>query len=270
MDERHEQVQVGAGLQESRLNTDLINWLNKWGTHILTVVCVIVLGYVGLQRLEQHRLKQRDAAFSEYEAARGAPGLDGIQTGSPDNLLLVAEQHDGQGSVWELATLDAAEIWLGSAARGLRPGTNVSSVTDEDVLSDEQINSFLAKAGSEFNAVLGRVAGEEDKAPFELRALRGLAAVAMSQGNRDEARGFFERLAERAGTNYARIAKIAELSLAQMDEIPESIVLIAEADLPRSATAPVVLDPTTPTLTPIDAPFGMVPDPIDEIGRAHV
>ncbi len=43
MDERQEQVQVGAGLQESRLNTDLINWLNKWGSHILSVVALIVL-----------------------------------------------------------------------------------------------------------------------------------------------------------------------------------------------------------------------------------
>ncbi|HVZ93431.1 MAG TPA: tetratricopeptide repeat protein, partial [Phycisphaerales bacterium] len=102
MEDRQKQIQVGAGLQESRLNADLIQFLQKYGTPILMVVLVIVLGYVGWSKYNRWQAERRDEAFAAYQAARGGVGADGTLAGSPDNLLKVAEERRGRGAVWEL------------------------------------------------------------------------------------------------------------------------------------------------------------------------
>ncbi len=269
MDDRKEQLQVGAGLQESRLNTDLIQWLNKWSTPALMVIAVIVLGYVGMQKLEEYRDGQIDSAFAAYEASRGTLGPDGILTGNPDNLMRVAGEHDGKASIWELSKLDAAEIWLGCAWRGLKPGTNLQDILDEDVLSEDEIAEYLTKARGEFEQVLARVEGNDALRSFELRALDGLSAVAMGNGDREKARELLERLAERAGEDFARIASIAQISIDNIDSIPLDVGIIAEADMPASANAPIVIGGRAPqiqALTPGFDPSMLQPLPsaIDE------
>ncbi|MEQ9616514.1 MAG: tetratricopeptide repeat protein [Phycisphaerales bacterium] len=249
MDERQDKLQVGAGLQESRLNTDLIQWLEKWGTHILSVVAVIVLGYVGLQYWGKYQDSLRDNAFSAYEAARGTMGGDGVLTGNPGNLVLVADEHDGIASVWQLAKLDAADIWLGCAWRGLRPGTEIQAHTPEDILTEEQIATYLNDAKAQYEQVLARVRTQDNGKPFQLRALDGLYAVALSQGDRDAARGHLEQLAEIAGDDYGRAAGIARFTLARLDAIPSSIDIVDEAKLPASANAPIQIDTFTPPIT---------------------
>lgn len=267
MDERQEQVQVGAGLQESRLNTDLINWLEKWGTHILTVVALIVLAYVGLDYYGKYQDGKTDDAFAAYEAARGVKGGDGILTGSPDNLVLVAQEHDGWASVYELAKLDAAEIWLGSAVRGLAPGADLQNITEPDTLKDEQIEGYLASAQTHYADVLSRVEGNDDMIVFELRALDGLAAVAESQGRLDDARGFLNRLRDRASGKYDRAVLIAESALAAIDDQPADLALVSEEQLPESATPNMIMGEQFPggdasqLLTPIADPFANPPAP---------
>ena len=255
MDERKEQLQVGAGLQESRLNTDLIDFLKKWYAPVVIFICVIVLGYRGMLWLQDYRDGQIDSAFSAYEAARGTTSADRILTGNPDNLVLVANEHDGKASIWELAKLDAGEIWLGSAWRGLRTGVDLQGILDEDILTEEQIAEYLTKARGEFERVLERVRGDDDLRTFELRALDGLSAVAMSEGHREEARGYLEQLAERAGTDFERVASIAQLTIENMDSIPQNVGIIAEADIPASANAPIPVDAQMPRANPLEPGF---------------
>ncbi|MEM1423311.1 MAG: hypothetical protein AAGH64_04835, partial [Planctomycetota bacterium] len=52
MDDRQQQVKIGAGLEESRINRELIDWLNKWGMRILIVVLLVVAAYQGSRFLE--------------------------------------------------------------------------------------------------------------------------------------------------------------------------------------------------------------------------
>lgn len=243
MDDRQQQdqVQVGAGLHESRLNTDLINFLERWGTHILAVVAVLVLGYVGWQRYGIWQDNLKDKAFSAYEAARGTTGNDGVLTGNPENLLLVADDHEGRASIWELAKLDAADIWLGSAVRGLTPGTDLNNITEQDWLTDEKIDEYLNKAQTNYADVLARVEGKDAKILFELRALDGLAAVAESMNMPEEARNYLERLRDRAAGKYDRTATIAQATLDSMGEIPSDFAIVPESDLPASATPSVVI-----------------------------
>lgn len=239
MEDRQRQIQVGAGLQESRLNTDLIQFLNKYGSWILTVVLVVVLAYVGYTKYQQHLDSKRDEAFDAYLAARVGVGPDGVLTGSPDNLLRVADEKRGQGAVWELASLDAADICLGAARRGYRPGTDMANPKPEDALTDAEKTEQLKKADAAYRAVLDAAQRTGDKRPTALRARWGLVATALSLGEFDRAKAMLEEIVsagERDGLEFQ--AALAKKRLEAMPRLMSPPVLLAEADLPESARAP--------------------------------
>jgi len=192
-------LQVGAGLQESRLNTDLIAWLERWGSWILTGVLVVVLAYVGWTRYGQWQANQRDEAYAAWVAARGDEGPDGVLTGNPDGLLRVASEHEGEGAVAMLARLDAAEILLVSGTRGLRPGADAPDPAEEDVLSAEEQREMLGTARDLFRRVSDSARAAEGRGPLEVRALFGLASASASLGERDAAEAAYERLIALSG-----------------------------------------------------------------------
>ena len=44
MEERQTQIREGAGLEESKLNVEFIDWLQRWSTPILLLVAGAALG----------------------------------------------------------------------------------------------------------------------------------------------------------------------------------------------------------------------------------
>lgn len=263
MDQRQKQIQVGAGLQESRLNTDLIQWLEKYSSWILGVLLVVVAAYFGWTRWQQHVALQVDQAFAEYSAARGDTGRDSVLTGSPDNLLAIASQYDGRGSVWELATLDAASIYLGCARRGLRPGADIIYPTAEDVLSPQETSEFLQKARDLFASVADRAQRARGKTPLQLRALLGLASAATSLGDVDRARSALEQLIAVADAeNFGSQAAEARERLAELPRYAAEPRLYADAELPAPPEPPAG-PPLPETLVPMPegwAPPGFTPE----------
>lgn len=233
MDERHEQIQVGAGLQESRLNVELIGWLEKWGSWILTAVLIVVAAYVGWAKYSEYQVLKRDEAFEQYSAARGTAGPDGVLTGSPDNLLRVAAENAGRQAVPHLATLDAAEIFLACSRRGIRPGADVSNLKPEDELSAEEASRMLARSRDLFEQVRSRTSGDKTLAPFMLRAMWGVAVASLSAGDRDRARSLLKEIeatAERLG--HSQQAEMARDRLARLDALAGPVALPRDADLP--------------------------------------
>lgn len=240
MDDRQQQIQVGAGLQESRLNTDLINFLEKWGTWILTIILVIVASYVGWSKFGEYKATRHDEAFDQYVSARGTPGTDGVYIGSPDNLLRIATEHSSSGAIAHLARLDAAEIYLGSARRGLRPGTDLAAVKPEDALSADETNAMLRQAGSLFEQVAADTASKKQQTVLNLRARWGIFAVALSAGDVDRARRMLAEIESAAGrAGLAEQAAEAKKRAAQLDLLSAPQVLLSDADLPAVAAAPV-------------------------------
>ena len=232
MDDRQQQIQVGAGLQESRLNTDLIAWLEKYGTWILGIVCLIVLSYVGLSRYEQWRVTKVDDAFAEYNAARGSMGTDGVLSGSPDSLLAVAREHAGNASVAQLATLDAAEIFLGCARRGLRPGADVRTTKPEDELTPEQQAQMLGQAMDLFSQAAAQTAGRPALGLLHLRALWGKAAVSTSKGELDQARTQLEEIKALASKfGFEEQSDEAVRRLEALAGFAQPVELLSDADL---------------------------------------
>lgn len=239
MDDRQTQIQVGAGLQESRLNTDLINWLEKWGTWILLAILIVVGSYVGYTRYNDYLQRKHDEAFDQYSAARGALGADGVLGGSPDNLLRIATEMSSRQSIAALAKLDAAEIYLGSARRGLRPGVDLANIKPEDALSQAETAEFVSKAATLFNEVRQSLGSDKNNAVLRLRAMWGQTSAAISNADMDKARSLLkeiETLARTAG--FTQQADEAAARVASLDALAAPAVLLSDADLPAIAAPP--------------------------------
>src|SRR5690606_41971572 len=109
MDERQTKIKEGAGLEESRLNTEFIDFLQRWGTPALLVVAVIALGYFGYQRLQMARTEKVNQAFVELEAA--------LSTDNPNPRALedIAATYSSTRAVPHIASLTAADGYLRAA-----------------------------------------------------------------------------------------------------------------------------------------------------------
>lgn len=250
MEERHTQIREGAGLEESKLNVEFIEWLRRWSSPILVVTAAIVLAFVLYGRWQASRQQRVDQAFRELELARTA--------GNPQALLVVAETFEAQGAVGLLARLAAADAYLRAARMGLRPGVPVPAsgpVPPDDLLSQAERDDILAQAATLYEDVLRRSESQPGRVLHALGAAYGLAAVAECRGDLNGARSAYERaarLAERAG--FAHEAALARRRLEQLDGLDDPPRLYSRADLPAVAD-------TTPASGVVPAAPGPSPEP---------
>jgi hypothetical protein len=249
MDDRQRTIVEGAGLEESRLNQDLVDFLRKWGTPILMLVVVVAGLYAGSTMWKQHKERALNQAYADFHAAAVA--------GSPDNLVVVAEQNKGRGAVYQLALTEAADAYLESARLGVRPGG--SPVNDEDRLSNEQVAANLARAGEIYGMIVTATRGKAGMALHELNGLYGQAAVAESLGKIDEARALLTRAVEVARkSGFMELARVAELRIATLEDVANPPRLYEVSDVrssAQSAARPLPLNTDLGgSLTPVPMP----------------
>lgn len=226
MDDRQRTIVEGAGLEESRLNQDFIEWLRKWGTPILMIVVVVSGGYAAWNMWARFQERSHDEAYAQFHAAAVA--------GSPDNLVVVAEQHRGKGAVYELALVEAADAYLASARTGVRPGG--SSDVPEDLLDDEQRASNLRRAGELYQTLVDAASQTRGHELHLLNGLFGLAAVAESTGDTAGAKAHLSRAAEVADRSlYPRIADVARDRIATLDTLTTVTRLYNQAEVRSSS-----------------------------------
>lgn len=267
MDQRQTQIREGAGLEESKLNVEFIEWLQRWSTPLLTLAAVAALAWVLYQRVEKAQLAKVDKAFAEYETAAMA--------GSPESLKAVADEYDRVRAVPQLSRLAAGDIYLQAARRGLRPGAGPKqdgSIDPADMLDDKGRDDMLGSAGALYQQVLTKTAADEHEAVHALSAAFGLAAVAESRGDTEGARKAYEQaasIAEKAG-----YAAQAETARKRIEDLPRlgTPKLLSKTELPTPPSpppppAPPALFPgltgatgaTGPTFVPPPAPTGSAP-----------
>ena len=198
MDERQAQIKEGAGLDESRVNEDLLEFLNKWSFPVLLIIALVSGGYYVLNMYERSKLAKRDEAFAQLGNMESS--------GSPSVLSLtaIAEEYSGVGSVSELAMLQAADIHLNAARTGIDPTDGVTVVSDED------LKYHLDQAESMYQRVTDMVSGNPDLELFAVNATFGLAATAESMGDFEIAKSRYasaEKLATESG--FVSLAKVA-------------------------------------------------------------
>ena len=257
MDERQSNIEVGAGLEESRVNEELLDFLNKWSFPALLVIALISGGYYAMNMFEQRKVAKRDDAFGQLAA------VESSQDPSVYSLTEIADQFEGVGSVSEIARLRAADVHLGAVRTGVDPAEPEKELTAEDRAYK------LEQAESLYRKVLASVEGDADRALIAANAAFGLAAVFETRGSVDEAKAQYEKAkmyAERAG--FAPLAEVAA-ELMETAGTVEEPTLYEQSQLPR---LPFQEPPAAPTETDLGVDSGLnftLPGPEvvdDEVG----
>lgn len=251
--EQGRQVEIGAGLQESRLNTELIEWLQKWGPRFIYMLLVVVLAYLGWEKWTQYRERQIDEAFAEYQAE--------VSSENPDILFDVAEKHDGRGSVWTLASLDGANLLLRAARTGVRAGADVYNPAEDDLLSQQERTNTLETALAKFETILARHENDTKKTRFAQEARWGIASAAISLGDIDRARTVLTEYVEVGkDTGFSDNVLLGNQRLQMLDRVASAVQIFPEDQLPEANRTP---DPAaaansspSPTSRTIQVPVG--------------
>lgn len=226
MDQRQQQVQVGAGLQESRLNTDFIEFLKKYGTYGLYALLAVVLAYVGWQRWTIQKGKALDVAFADLSAAQAS--------NNPDTLLKTAADHKGQAAVWELATISAAEHYLDLARRGRSFPADPTKPDEAPVLTEEQIKENVQKAQTLLKDVLAKVGDDSKQLVIAQRVRWNLATAALNANDAASAKKYmddYHAAAEKAG--WTDMVAVANMRSAKFDRVLPPVKMLTAADLPQ-------------------------------------
>ncbi|MDX2147850.1 MAG: hypothetical protein SFZ23_10040 [Planctomycetota bacterium] len=233
LDQRQTQIREGAGLEESRLNQDFIDFLRRWSTPLLLVVVLASGGYVLYQRYNASRVAEVNAAFRELEAAGAASA-----SANAEALLRVAEDYKSVPGVGTQARLRAAEVYLRALRTGLKPGAVLkpdgTPESPEELLTAEDRTWYTEQAQGLFKRVADDTYGKSEMVLHRIRALFGLAAVAETMGEFDGAKAFYEDvIATTDQTTFAAQAEVARQRIAELDAIRGEVTLISSAQLPK-------------------------------------
>lgn len=268
MDDRQSQIRDRAGLEESRLNQDFIDWLSVWGPRLLFLAVIVMGGYWGYRKLDEMKRGKIDRAFADLEAARGRGNA------SPEALIAVATEFDGVKSVSTLARLEAADAYLDAVRRGVALGAQIKNdevgrPTGElenpaDELTPETRETYLTQAESLYAEVNASTGSNDAQFLMRLNALFGLAAVAESRGQTDKAKEWYEAIVKATdGTTWGLHAKIAQGRIAELGSLTALTPLPRKADVPKPPEMPQLPIPgaalpepapsAAPTVTPVPA-----------------
>jgi len=269
MEERQTQIREGAGLEESRLNVEFIDWLRKWSSPILIAIALLALAYVGFQKLQAARIGKVNTAFREYTAVADS------NAPSPESLKGVAEQYGAIRGIGVMARLEAADAYMAAIRTGVRPGAAVEadgSVKDAgDLLAAEDRTRILGEAEALYRAIADESASKPAMLVHRVSALYGLAAVAESRDDLAAAKGFYEKIvAEGEPAGFVTHVKIARDRIAGLDALPGRPALPAEAEVPplpwaELPPAPIELPIGPPAIEPLPE---QPPQPSDQPAEA--
>jgi hypothetical protein len=254
-DNRLNQITEGAGLQESRLNVEFIEFIRKWSTPVLLVLAALAVGYFLWNKQKDARAARIDEAFEQLNQSTETTSP------SPDALRRIAEDYQGVTGVRLLALLGAADEYLRAVTRGVKPGAvlNNEGIAEnpEDLLTDEDRERFLAEAETLYKEVHATAAEKPSLALHTLSALYGLAAVAESRGDVDAAKNVLEQAHKLANDHgFAEHAVRTQERIAALPSRATEVALYRKAELPEiPALKPPELEPAT-ELNPEDAVVG--------------
>ncbi len=232
MDKRQTEIVEGAGLDEGRINQDLIDFLSKWSSPLLFAMALIAGGWWFWNYRGEQQTAYRDSALVQLENAT----LSGNP--NPVTLVALADEFSDVDGVPARALLAAGDVRLSAASRGIAPGAQVNqdgTVAEEDLLSDEDRADEFDKAAKLYKRAWDLTKDEPAMALHAVGAASGIAAVAESLGDVAGARQAYERLidiAEKA--NYSQQAAVAKRRLASLEErLSEAPTLFTKGELPE-------------------------------------
>lgn len=300
MEKRHFEIRDRAGLEESRLNQDFVDFLKKWGTPVLLIVALVATGYSFYTRRQVSKAADLSEAFRALNAASGSFATDRVSWGTvdtdgkgvpqeanPETLIQIAQEHKGVVGISVLARLTAADGLLRTTRTGVKPGSEIgpdgNPVNPDDLLTAELRAANLDQSEQLYTEVLTQARGQSGSLITQMNAMYGLAAVAESRGKYDDAKAQYETIAKLVdGTPFSAHVNVAKGRIRDMDILSKLPAPFAKADLPRipgfdpDPTPPPAPEPVlTPILAPVLSPTpgtgeGPPAGPVDPIVPAAV
>lgn len=228
-------LESGAGLQESRLNQDFINWLEKWGPRVLYVILAVVVTYVGLQWYGRYQERLTDEAFASLREATEARDVGMLEA--------VAAEHADRGAVSDLARLELGRL-LQIAGTTRIPETVQPGDEDVERLDVSQAEGRLRAALEQFEMVVAR--SSADRPLLAQQARWGMVSAHMSLGDGEAASRVLEAYVEAAeGLGLAETQRrAADERLALIESgLGGLLELPTREDLPELAREPEAAAP---------------------------
>jgi predicted negative regulator of RcsB-dependent stress response len=272
LDARQRQIKEGAGLDESRVNQEFVEFLRVWLPWILGAIAVVLGGWVGWQRWTQHKHQVIAQAFADYDAAV-MPANSGLDL-DVSLLIRLAEEHAGKASIPELSRLAAANQLMLSASKGIAPGAELDPATGNaknatDLLTIERQRELVQQASGLYEQVLTSTRGVKGRELFAIQAMMGLAATSEGKGEWDKAKQYYtdaKGLAE--ASVYPKIALVAEERMKTIDELkgaspllPKDLILsyskpqaTAPSGQPGTMAVPITINPPAGGTSPSSVP----------------
>ncbi|MFK7883243.1 MAG: hypothetical protein AB8F26_03545 [Phycisphaerales bacterium] len=231
MDDRQTQIRSGAGLDESRLNQDFIDFITKWSTPVLWLLVLVGGAWWGMRFLKERRIERTNQAYSSLTEAMsgGSP--------SPATLRNIATEFDGVGSVPELALLRTADIYLRSAIAGVEPGSEIDPetgrpVSETDELDEARAKSYLSQSADISRQILDLVGTDEGKNVIAMQAWMRLAAAQEGLGSASEAKASYASAADLASlAGYPVLEQLAKSRAEAVDSIVLDLQLPSSSEL---------------------------------------
>ncbi len=226
-----------SDLTESRINEDFVVWLKTKGPSWLLALLVALGAYMGVVRWKQHRTGRIDTAWQAL--------LEAQLPGAKED---VADEHPNTFAISQLAWLEAVDLLLGAVTSGRPIGTDPILGTPLP-LSASQREDYLARAAGLCEKVL---ATDTEKSLgmtlHAVDAMKGLAAVAESRGDADEARKWYLLAADRAQPFYPPLAEQARGRAETAGDFTELVTLPTAAQTtalgPPEPLTPIVVEET--------------------------
>jgi len=231
MDDRQTDIKAGAGLEDSRINKEFIDFLNKWSSPVIMVIAVAALVWAGLRWMEQKKIEKLDQAFGELQAATmgGNP--------SPATLNALAEEYAGIRAVPEIAKLTTTDLYLSAFLQGVQPGAQMDQFTGEpvneaDKLDDDQRQLYLDQAGSLALEVIALSESDDGKALLTMHGLIRAGAVAECKRDFEGAKGYYTRVISLSDTiQMPSLGAFGQMRIDALDTFNQDMTLPSKNDL---------------------------------------
>lgn len=235
MEERQTKIREGAGLEESRLNTEFIEWMKKYSTPLLLVLAVAAGTYFLWNYYKTVTERGIDDSFRALDAA--------MNSRNPTSLVRVAEEET-RLTVPLTARLSAADLHLNAARTGVPIGVALDPANPgklpegTEALTSAQRDEQVSAADGLYKQVADETAGNPDRVLHFISAQNGLAACAEMKGQFEAARGHYQKVIDAATeARFVEAADQARRMMESIDGLSDSPRLYAEADLPQAAKA---------------------------------
>ncbi len=231
MDDRQTDIKAGAGLEDSRINKEFIDFLNKWSSPVIMVIAVAALVWAGLGWMEQKKIEKLDQAFGELQAATmgGNP--------SPASLNALAETFAGVRAVPEIAKLTTTDLYLSAYLQGVQPGAQLDQFTGEpineaDKLDENQRQLYLDQAGTLAQEVIALSESDEGKALLTMHGLIRAGSVAECKRDFDGAKAYYARVISLADqVQIPSLSAFGQMRIDALDTFNQDMTLPSKNDL---------------------------------------